>query len=98
MARFGILMKYPPKFIHFRIAVLIVGVLNQKILFKMHEIETFHGSLQIKIGTLIYRFDQDSWDVSDEKNEVQNRHHFGQLLLFLFQSVWNVIVFVQMRL
>ena len=35
----------------------------------MHEIETFDCSLQ-KIGTLIYRFDQDSWDVSDEKNEV----------------------------
>ena len=36
----------------------------------MHEIETFDCSLQIEIGTLIYRFDQDSWDVSDEKNEV----------------------------
>ena len=97
MARFGILMKYPQNLFIFRSAVLIVGVLNQKILFKMHEIETLN-SLQIKIGTLIYRFDQDSWDVCDEKNEVQNRHHFGQLLLFLFQSVWNVVVFVQMRL
>ena len=97
MARFGILMKYPPKFIHFRIAVLI-GVLNQKILFKIHEIETFDVSLQSEIGTLIYRFDQDSWDVCDEKNEIQNRHHFGQLLLLLFQSVWNTIIFVQMRL
>ena len=98
MARFGILMKYPQNLFIFRSAVLIVGVLNQKILFKMHEIETFDCSLQIEIGTLIYRFDQDSWDVCDEKNEVQNRHHFGQLLLFLFQSVWNVVVFVQMRL
>ena len=70
MARFGILMKYPQNLFIFRIAVLTVGVLNQKLLFKMHEIETFDGSLQIKIGTLIYRFDQDSWDVSDEKNEV----------------------------
>ena len=71
MARFGILMKYPPKFIHFRIAVLI-GVLNQKILFKIQEIETFDASFQSKIvkNTFIYRFDQDSRDVSDEKNEV----------------------------